>query len=338
MWGLFLLFQAGVGPPVAKQSSNSSVVAKGDVQVSMKAVVIGSLNMDLTVSVERLPAEGETLLAGSSTEQPGGKGGNQAAAIGKLGIATAMIAKVGNDAYGMRLTESLQQCGVDTSGVMTSAEPTGMAMITIDREGRNHIVVIPGANADLTCEDIDSQRHLLEQAELVVLQLEIPYATAVYALELAKRLGKRTILNPAPARELDPEVLANVDLLIPNEHELHTITGIAPVNEQRLLEGAAKLAEQGTQAMIVTLGAAGCAFIREGRLQMFDATRVHAVDTTAAGDSFIGGYIAEYLATRDDEQAIRYAMQAAAVTVTRHGAQQSLPTRAEVQAFHETEG
>ena len=306
--------------------------------MSIKAVVIGSLNMDLTVSVERLPGEGETLLAGSSSELPGGKGGNQAAAIGKLGVATAMIGKVGDDAYGKRLTDSLQQSGVDTSGVMLSAEPTGMAMITIDREGRNHIVVIPGANYDLTCEDIDNQRHLIEQAELVVLQLEIPYETAVYALELAKRLGKRTILNPAPARTLDPEVLANVDLLIPNEHELHTITGIAPVNEQQLLEGAAQLAEQGTHAMVVTLGAAGCAFIQDGSLRMFDAARVHAIDTTAAGDSFIGGYVAEYLETRDEEQAIRYAMMAAAVTVTRHGAQQSLPTRAEVRAFHESEG
>ena len=302
--------------------------------MSIRAVVIGSLNMDLTVRVDQLPGEGETLMASSSTELPGGKGGNQAAAIGKLGVPTAMIAKVGNDAYGERLKGSLQSCGVDTSGVLVSEHPTGMAMITIDREGRNHIVVIPGANGDLTCEDIDSQRHLIEQAEVVVLQLEIPYETAVYALALAKRLGKRTVLNPAPARALSPEVLANVDMLIPNEHELQTITDIAPVNEERLLEAAGKLAQQGTEAMIVTLGSAGCGLVRNGRLQMFEAVRVAAADTTAAGDSFIGGYVAELLESGDDEQAIRYAIEAAAVTVTRYGAQQSLPTRAEVEAFH----
>ncbi|MFS0725580.1 ribokinase [Paenibacillus sp. 1P07SE] len=302
--------------------------------MGIQAVVIGSLNMDLTVRVAQLPAEGETLLAEASTELPGGKGGNQAAAIGKLGIATAMIAKVGADDYGDRLVASLQGSGVDISGVMVSDRSTGMAMITIDREGRNHIVVIPGANADLSCEDIESQRHLIEQCEIVVLQLEIPYETAVYALRLAKQLGKRTVLNPAPARELDAETLSLVDLLIPNEHELESITGVAPQDESHLLEAAGRLEAQGTKAMIVTLGAAGCALIRDGQLQTFAATRVQAVDTTAAGDSFIGGYVAEYLTTGDDERAIRFAMQAAAVTVTRHGAQQSLPSRAEVQALH----
>lgn len=289
--------------------------------------------MDIVVNAERLPEEGETLLGSGMSEVPGGKGANQAAAIGKLGMSVSMIGKVGADANGARLIASLQQAGVDTESIMTSDSATGLALITVDGAGRNHIIVVPGANGDLTTGDIDLQRHTIENCEIVVLQLEIPLETALYTLRLAKELGKTTVLNPAPAQLLSEDLLQFVDFLIPNEHELRAITGEARLNEAGLLDAAAVLVNKGTKAVIVTLGDKGCCYSDGREIEFYSAFKVNALDTTAAGDSFIGGFAAGYAEVQDVSQAVSQAIKAAAITVTRRGAQSSLPTRDEVTDF-----
>lgn len=301
--------------------------------------VVGSLNMDIVVTVEKLPAEGETLHGKGMSEVPGGKGANQAAAIGKLQTPVCMIGKVGADGNGTALLRSLEEAGVGTSAVMTtSGTPTGIAVVTVDAAGHNHIIVVPGANGDLTKEDIDSRRLAIEQCEIVVLQLEVPLETVAYALKLAKELGKTTVLNPAPARKLDEPILRYVDFLIPNEHELQVMAELDRIDEQSLAQSARQFMDQGVGAVIVTLGEEGCYYADRDRMTLYPARKVKAVDTTAAGDSFIGGFVAGYLASRDAVAAIRQAQIAAAITVTRHGAQSSLPTRQEVDAFHNERG
>ncbi|TVY07381.1 ribokinase [Paenibacillus cremeus] len=301
-----------------------------------RIVVVGSLNLDLVMQVEAFPKEGETLFGSGLSEVAGGKGANQAAAVGKLGTAVSLIGKVGRDASGDKLIHSLQQAGVDTCALLPSDQPTGRALITVNASGHNYIVVIPGANADLTPFDIDEQRQVIEHCEMVVLQLEIPIETVAYTLRLAKRLGKTTILNPAPApaHQLSSELLQLVDFLIPNEHELQSLTGFQAVADPASLEVAAQsLLELGAQAVLVTLGEKGCCYLDRQQVKTYPARKVEAVDTTAAGDSFIAGFAVSYLQQRDLDAAVAYAQQVAAITVTRHGAQSSLPTREEVEAF-----
>ncbi|NHN33076.1 ribokinase [Paenibacillus agricola] len=294
--------------------------------MNAKIIVVGSLNMDLVVQVQELPKEGETLLGIAMSENPGGKGANQAVAIGKLQASVSMIGRVGKDAHGARLLDSLQQAGVDTQYLMESTTPTGIALVTVDGHGSNHIIVVPGANFELAVADIEQQRAAIEQCEIVVLQLEVPMATVVYTLKLAKELGKTTILNPAPAQPLSKELLQYVDLLVPNEHELQSLSGIEVIDEASLKQAAIALLGQGVQALLVTLGAAGCCYIDHDGFTMYPTAKVQAVDTTAAGDSFIGGFVAGYVQHHDMAAAIAQAQKAAAITVTRHGAQVSLPT------------
>ncbi|PYI55726.1 ribokinase [Paenibacillus flagellatus] len=298
-----------------------------------KVAVIGSLNMDIVVKVNKLPGEGETLLGSGMSEIPGGKGANQAVAVAKLGTPVAMIGKVGPDAFGAALGDSLRQAGVDAGPVDTGTRPTGIAVITVDAAGRNHIVVVPGANAELTPDDIDRRLDVIEQCDVVVLQLEVPIATVEYALRLAKRLGKTTVLNPAPVAPLSDDTLRYVDFLIPNEHELQTMAGVERIDEASLSETTKELLGKGAGAVIVTLGENGCYYADRNGSRTYPAHRVRAVDTTAAGDSFIGGFVAGYIASGDAGEAIRLAQRTAAVTVTRAGAQSSLPTMVEVAAF-----
>lgn len=298
-----------------------------------KVLVVGSINMDLVISVDQLPKEGETLLAQAISEVPGGKGANQAAAVGKLRTPVAMIGKVGSDPYADHLLGSLGQAGVNTGHILRSGGRTGLALITVDRSGHNQIVVIPGANNELSAADIESQKQLIEQCEIVVLQLEIPMETVECTLRLAKGMGKITVLNPAPAQSLSNEILQLVDYLIPNEHELESISGIKLTDLSSVHEAAEIFLDKGVKAVIVTLGEKGCCYVDRHRIKMFPAHKVEAKDTTAAGDSFIGGFVAGYLAKRDIDAAIEQAVKVSALTVMRHGAQDSLPTLEEVEHF-----
>jgi ribokinase len=315
----------------ASSNSQSELSTQSQVSSKSKVVVVGSLNMDLVVQVQELPKEGETLLGIAMSENPGGKGANQAVAIGKLQASVSMIGRIGKDAHGSSLLDSLREASVDTQYILESAAPTGIALVTVDGHGNNHIIVVPGANYELAAEDIGQQRAAIEQCEIVVLQLEVPMATVAYTLQLAKQLGKTTILNPAPAQPLSQDLLQNVDLLVPNEHELQSLSGIEVVDEASLKEAANALLEQGVQALIVTLGGAGCCYIDRDRFTMYPTVKIQAVDTTAAGDSFIGGFVTGYVQHRDIDAAIAQAQKAAAITVTRHGAQVSLPTWDELQ-------
>jgi ribokinase len=296
--------------------------------------VIGSLNMDLVSYVTRLPQTGETVIGKDFQQMPGGKGANQADAIAKLGAPVRMLGGVGEDALGKALLTSLHKDGVDIAQIESFTDcPTGMATITVDDEGNNCIVVTPGANYRFAAECLENSKAAIAASEIIVTQLEIPVETVRYSLKLAKKLGKTTILNPAPACTLDDALLSVVDILIPNETELELLSGITTRNETETLEAARKLINRGVKEVIVTLGAKGCIYVSSERYRIFEAYQVDAVDTTAAGDSFIGGLAVALSEGKTIEEAVSFAMAVAALTVTKKGAQSSLPCRCEVEEF-----
>jgi len=290
--------------------------------------VAGSLNMDLCVETPRVPVLGETILGGGFFTSPGGKGANQAVAAARLGADVAMLGRVGDDAFGARLAENLRANGVDTSHVRAAGDaPTGVAVILL-QEGDNYIVVAPGANARLTPEDVTAMEAAVAASDALVLQLEIPLAAARRAMELARIHGVTVLLNPAPAQTLPPDFLALADILTPNETECEILTGLADARE-----GATALAGMGVPRVVVTLGGKGVLYTEGGRVVHRPALPVRAVDTTAAGDCFTGALAVSLAGGAGFAQAVDFAQAAAALAVTRKGAQASLPTLAEVRAF-----
>jgi ribokinase len=290
--------------------------------------VIGSLNMDLVTYVTRLPQIGETIIGRDFQQIPGGKGANQADAIAKLGAPVKMLGGVGADAMGETLLASLQQDGVDISQIEQFENcSTGIATITVDGEGSNWIVVTAGANYRFSAESVQKDENGIGASNIIVTQLEIPMETVQYSLQLAKKLGKTTILNPAPACALDDVLLSDVDILIPNETELELLSGSALPTEADMIAAARQLINRGVKEVIVTLGEKGCIYVNSEGSRSFEAYRVNAVDTTAAGDSFIGGLAVALSEGKQIEKAISFAMAVAALTVTKKGAQSSLPYR-----------
>lgn len=297
-------------------------------------IVVGSLNMDLVTYTGRVPVTGETIIGKSFRQIPGGKGANQADAIAKLGAEVKMIGCVGNDGMGAALLESLRRDGVDVAMVKrVDGVSTGIASITVDASGNNSIIVVPGANGRLSVEDMQASLEAFEDSNIVVAQLEVPTETVKFAIKAAKQLGKLTILNPAPAAELEDELLSKVDILVPNETELELLSGIRIQNEADLERAAGLLIDKGVQELIVTLGSKGCVHFNKSGSKAYPAYKVDAVDTTAAGDSFIGALAAAISEGKTLEEAIRFATAVGALTVTREGAQSSLPLRKEVEAF-----
>ncbi|WP_462424727.1 ribokinase [Fusobacterium ulcerans] len=297
-----------------------------------KVVVAGSINMDLVTICERAPKGGETLFGKEFFQVPGGKGANQAVAIGKLGTQVTMLGKIGNDSFGKDLISSMNNSGVDTKYIKTSASSTGIAKIIVEENGQNRILVVSGANMDVDRAYIDRHMDIINEADILVTQLEIPMDTVEYALKKAKEAGKTTILNPAPAAPLNDEIIRNSDIIIPNESELGIITGM-PTNTLEEIEAAAhKLLNMGVKELIVTLGSQGSLHLNKKGSVMHTAYKVKAVDTTAAGDSFIGGLVRNIQADNLDE-AIEFATKVSAITVTRKGAQISIPTIEEVENF-----
>lgn len=295
-------------------------------------VVIGSLNMDLVVRAPRLPKGGETLAGHTFTTAPGGKGANQAVAAARLGARVAMIGCVGADPYGDFLTHSLLQEGIDCRGVSVAPEvPTGIASILVDDQGQNAIVIVAGGNGELSAAQLQAQEPLLDQAKLVIAQLEVPLATVGDALACAHALGKTVILNPAPATgPLPAEWYAHIDYLVPNESEASLLTGL-PVETLEQAEVAARqLVTAGARQVLLTLGSQGLLQVTADSCRHHPATAVKAVDTTAAGDTFLGGFAAGLAEGLSVEAAIALGQQAAAIAVTRPGAQPSIPTRQEL--------
>ncbi|MGP3922936.1 ribokinase [Streptomyces sp. 8N616] len=297
-------------------------------------LVVGSANADLVIGVDRRPAAGETVLGSDLAVHPGGKGANQAVAAARLGARTALLARVGDDAHGRLLLESLRAAGVGTAGVMTGGAPTGVALITVDPAGDNSIVVSPGANTRLTPGDVTDAGALLAAARVVSLQLEIPPATVAAAVRAARAAGTRVVLNPSPPAPLPAAVLAACDPLVANEHEARfLLRGHAAAAASEPEAWASALLERGPRSVVVTLGAGGALVAgRDGEALRVPSPPVEAVDTTGAGDAFTGA-LAWRLAAGDGlEEAVRFAVRVGAAAVTRAGAQESFPAAEEVPA------
>ena len=294
-------------------------------------VVIGSINMDLVLRVPRMPLPGETLTGGAFRTIPGGKGANQAVACARLSgkVAgaqqVAMVGCVGDDAFGATLRAALVGDGIIDSHITTlPGVASGIASILVDDNGQNSIVIAGGANDLLSPAHIDAAQGLIEQADIVVLQLETPMDTVVHAIKLARSLGKTVVLNPAPAASLPDGVLELVDYLIPNEIEAAMLAGVSPEGADAKALAAA-LQKLGSDNVIITLGAKGVHAALYGGDFTFPAEVVQAVDTTAAGDTFIGGFVAGLASGMDEAESIQQGQRAAAWSVTKPGAQTSIP-------------
>lgn len=296
-------------------------------------LVIGSLNMDMSVEMAKMPVVGETVLGETVSYKTGGKGANQACAAGKLGGEVRMLGCIGQDEFGRKLLESLGDSGVKTEYLKESMDqPTGMAVIYVDHNGDNSIVVIPGANRECDVEYLKSRDEQFQWCDYIVLQMEIPYDAVWYAVKRGKELGKTVILNPAPAPESIPEeIYPLIDYITPNETELATLSGIGGEDQKDVIRGAGSLLRKGVNNVVVTLGDKGAMAAGTGGEQFYPARKVKAVDTTAAGDCFNGALATALAEGQKEAAAIRFANQASSIAVTRKGAQESLPQRDELE-------
>jgi ribokinase len=294
-------------------------------------VVVGSINMDLAVRCPRVPAPGETILGSELREFPGGKGANQAVAAGRLGSVTAMVGCIGTDSYAETLRGSLQQSGVDTTFVLERGMRSGVALIQVAEAGENSIVVVPGANALVTPEDVEAALARLPAVRIMLLQLELPLATVQAAAELAKARRMLVMLDPAPVQALPDALLKNVDILTPNEGEAAALAGHAGrIDAHGAPIIAARLRELGPGIVLVKLGGDGMVVADRDSTDHLPGIRVATVDTTAAGDCLAGALASALAGGSTLRDAARFANAAAALSTTRMGAQTSMPTRTEV--------
>ena len=301
-----------------------------------QVVVVGSLNMDLVVKAPRIPVPGETIQGENIRTFPGGKGANQAVAAARLGARVTMVGRVGNDAFGPGLIDNLSAAGVGTSHVLiTDDTTTGTAIIVVGETGENMIVISPGANVKVSREDVKQSEDLLHQADLLLLQLEVPLETVEYAAYVASLHQTRVILNPAPAQKLPPGLISRVDYLIPNEIEASQLTGVEVRDIQSAEEAALKFFDIGVPVVIITMGKNGALVATKENVTHIPAKKTNAVDTTAAGDAFVGGLVAALARSLPIEEAVQHAIAAGTLAVTKFGAQTSLPTAAELRSFME---
>jgi ribokinase len=298
--------------------------------------VVGSLNMDLVARAPRIPAPGETIIGSEFHNAPGGKGANQAVAAARLGAHVSMVGRVGRDAFGEALLENLASDGIDHTFVKQDPDAaTGVALIVVDDAGQNSIVVASGANMRLSPADVDAAKETVADADVLLLQLESPLETVARAAEVAREHGVRVILNPAPARQLPDELLSLVDVLIPNESETALLSDM-PVDDQAQAAAAAtSLLELGVGTVILTLGERGALLAQAAGATHVPAFEVVPVDTTAAGDAFVGGFAVALAEEKPLVEAVRWGNAAGALATTRMGAQPSLPTRQAVERLLE---
>lgn len=299
-----------------------------------KIAVLGSINMDLVVRCAQLPLPGQTILAESSAEFCGGKGANQAVAAAAAGADVIMIGAVGSDAFADRLLENLRQHGIGCESVARRVDQaSGLAIISVDQQGQNSIVVVSGANASVSRDDVNAAETIIRQCDLLLVQLEIPLDTVLAGIDLAKRAGVKVVLDPAPALSDFPAELLKVDLLCPNESEAAELTGktVQSVDEAR--KAAEKLHQMGAEQVAITLGDRGTLLHSEGASQLIPAFPITAVDTTAAGDAFAGALATRWSQTGDLHGAIRYANAAGALAASQHGAQASMANHTTIEAF-----
>lgn len=299
-----------------------------------KLTVLGSINADHVIQVPHFPQPGETLSGQNYHIVYGGKGANQAVAAARLGAKVDFIACIGEDKIGLEMKQAFQKDGINTDSIATiQGETTGIAMIQVADSGENSIVISAGANAHLTTDIVDKFKQKILDADALLMQLETPLDAIIYATKIAKQAGKHTVLNPAPAKALPDELLAQLTMITPNETEAEVLTGVKVVDEQSAAQAAAVFHQKGVAIVLITLGAKGV-FISHNALQkIIPGFRVQAKDTTAAGDTFNGALVTALLEQKSLEEAIQFAHAAAAISVTRFGAQTSIPNRQETLDF-----
>jgi ribokinase len=300
----------------------------------MFVISLGSINMDLVVRTPRFANPGETLVGLDFYTAPGGKGANQAVAVGRLGVDALMFGRIGDDFFGKNLLDNLRENNVGIDGVKTdNSLPTGTALITVDNNAENTIIIIPGSNGAVGDPEIKDLIPFLKKADVLMLQLEIPLDTVVAAAKLAKENGVKVLLDPAPARELPDELLQLCDFITPNETEAQILTGVK-VNDYKDAKKAAEiLLKRGVQAVIVKMSSKGSCYYDGSTEILFSAYKVDAVDTVAAGDAFNGGFAAAFSEGKTIEETLQWANACGALSTTKPGAQPSMPSREELISF-----
>lgn len=299
-----------------------------------RILVVGSSNTDMVIQTRHLPRPGETVIGGTFFMNPGGKGANQAVAIARLGGTVTFICKTGSDIFGHQSQQLFEFEGIDTSFVFSDNQtPSGVALITVDENAENCIVVASGANSKLLPPDLARADEDIQNTDIILMQLEIPIETVNAVADAAYKAGKKIILNPAPAQELSAELLSQLYIITPNETEAEMLTGIKITDLDSATEAARSIAASGVQHVIITLGSKGALIYSDNQSELIPAFKVKAIDTTAAGDIFNGALTVAIAEGRNLPDATRFACKASAICVTRVGAQSSAPYRNEVDIF-----
>ena len=287
--------------------------------------------MDMVVTTHHIPVPGETVLGGSFFMNPGGKGANQAVAVARLGGEAVFISKMGNDVFGKQSSQLLDEEGINTFYLLSDSDlPSGVALITVDQAGENSIVVASGANANLLPADLQTALTEIGDADTILMQLEIPMETVLFVAQYAAGKGIRVILNPAPASTLSPKLLSHIDIITPNKTEAEMLSGVKVTNLDSARKAAKAIHELGVKDVVVTMGSLGAVIYQDGQHQVVPAPKTEAIDTTAAGDVFNGALAVSLSEGKTLIDAVKFACEAAAISVTRMGAQSSIPHRNEL--------
>ena len=296
-----------------------------------KIVVIGSSNTDMVIKSDRLPKPGETILGGNFYMKPGGKGANQAIAAARLGSEVTFISKIGYDLFGLQALEIYKSEKINTEFIFTDQKsPSGVALISVDSFGENSIIVAPGASRSLSIEDINKAEKKIKEADIILMQLEVPIETAEYAATIANKYGKKVILNPAPASTLSDTFLRNVHTILPNRIEAEMLSGIKVMDIESAHRAAKTIGDKGIENVVITLGKDGAYVKEKDNYVMIPAKQVETVDTTGAGDVFCGAFSVYLSGKHSLTEAVEFANAAAAIAVTRIGAQSAIPYKMEV--------
>ena len=299
-----------------------------------KIVVVGSSNTDMIIKMPRIPKPGETILGGKFTTAAGGKGANQAVAAARVNGNVTFIARVGDDMFGQQAVEGFRKDNIDIDHlIVDKVEPSGVALIFVDDDGENSIAVASGANAKLSAEDVENVQSTVRFADVLLMQLETPLETIQKTASIAEGNGGKVILNPAPAQPLSDELLSMIDILTPNEHEAGLLAGIEVTDVESAKKAGRLLLDKGLKSVIITLGSQGALLVTEDETELISGFKVKAVDTTAAGDTFNGTLAVGLAENMNLKDAIKFANAAAALSVTKLGAQPSAPTREEIDSF-----